>query len=77
MRDATERVRDLGGLRRRYPAQARQVIRLLLGDARWDAEPFADASGQGYRLRATGDYRRLVSRELTSLTIGHFASTTR
>ena len=39
------------GLRRRYPAQARQVIRLLLGDARWDAEPFADASGQGYRLR--------------------------
>ena len=74
---ATERARDLRGLLGRHPTQARQVIRALLAGERWDAEPFEDASGRGYRLRVVGDYRRLMGREFASLTVGHFASTLR
>jgi hypothetical protein len=72
-----ERARDLRGVLDRHPQQARQVIRLLLGNERWDAVPFDGPDGRGYHFKATGDYRRLMSRELASITVGHFASTVR
>ena len=71
-----ERARSAGVLAR-HPQQARQVIRLLLGDERWDAAPFDGPEGRGYHFKATGDYRRLMSRELASITVGYFGSSKR
>jgi hypothetical protein len=68
---------DLRGLLGRHHTQARQVIRALLAGEPWDAEPFDDASGGGYRLHVVGDYRRQMGREFASITVGHFASTVR
>ena len=53
------------------------MIRLLLGDERWDAVPFDNNAGRSYHLHATGDYARLMGREFASISIGHFASTVR
>jgi hypothetical protein len=72
-----QRASDLRSVLGRHPQQARQVIRLLLGDERWDAEPFDGAEGRGYRFTVTGDYGRLMNRELAAITVGYFASTVR
>lgn len=72
-----ERARDVRGVLARHPQQARQVIRLLLGDERWDAAPLDGPEGSGYHFKATGDYRRLMSRELASITVGYFGSSKR
>ena len=58
----------------RHPQQAKQAIRLLLGGERWEAVPFDGPEGRGYHLTATGDYRRLMSRELATITVGHIPS---
>lgn len=59
--DVEHRAADLRGLLRRHPAQARQVLRLVLGEGRFQCEPFDDATGRGYHVTAPGDYGRLFT----------------
>jgi hypothetical protein len=58
---ASARAADLRGLLRRHPAQARQVLRLVVGEGRFTCTPFDDASGRGFDVRAEGDYSRLFT----------------
>jgi hypothetical protein len=61
VREATARAADLRGLLRRHPAQARQVLRLVLGEGRFRCEPFDDERGRGYDVSAAWDYGRLFT----------------
>jgi site-specific DNA recombinase len=76
VRDVERRAADLRGLLARHPAQARQVIRLLLGGSRWACAPYDDATGRGYRCSASGDYRRLGIKGLSGFTVGDVESGT-
>ena len=72
VQDITRRTKDLRALRRRnrhHTAEVRQVIQGVLGSERFRCEPYDDARGKGYDVKATGDYARLftVSVALTRL----------
>jgi Recombinase zinc beta ribbon domain len=58
---AASRAADLRGVLRRHPAQARQVLRLVVGEGRFTCTPFDDASGRGFDVQAEGDYSRLFT----------------
>jgi hypothetical protein len=74
--DVESRAGDLRGLLRRHPTQARQVVRLLLGEGRWACEPFHNAQGVGYHCTAMGSYARLGVKGLEAFTIGYTAQAT-
>jgi len=59
--DVEQRAADLRGLLRRHPAQARQVIRQVVGDARFRCVPFDDQRGKGYDVNAPGSYASLFT----------------
>jgi len=61
VRDVERRTADLRGLLRRHPAQARQVVRLVISNARFRCAPFDDARGQGYDVTAPGSYSPLFT----------------
>ena len=61
VRDVEQRAADLRGLLRRHPTQARQVLRLVVGKARFVCSPFDDARGRGFDVTATGDYGSLFT----------------
>ena len=60
MADVERRAADLWGLRRRHPAQARQVLRLVLGDGRFQCAPFDDARRREFDVKRRGRLRALV-----------------
>jgi hypothetical protein len=64
----TARARDIRGVLKRHPGQTRQAVRLILGGARFIAEPFDDHRGKGYRFTATGSYRHLGVKGLEATT---------
>jgi hypothetical protein len=62
LQDVERRAADLRGLLRRHPTQARQVIRLVIGEARFQCAPFEDPTrGKGYDVRVEGSYAPLCT----------------
>ena len=59
VRDVETRAADLRGLLHRHPAQARQVLRLVLAREQFQCVPYDDARGRGYDVKATGTYAPL------------------
>jgi hypothetical protein len=61
VRDVEQRAADLRGLLRRHPTQARQVLRLVVGEGRFTCTPFDDARGRGFDVTGAGDYGSLFT----------------
>ena len=61
VRDVEGRAADLQGLLHRHPAQARQVLRLVLAGEQFRYVPYDDARGRGYEVRATDTYAPLCT----------------